>query len=284
MTASQRPEIRARDKNGSPETRQLRSTTSRRLRRWLPVAVILVLMAVAIQQGWYRYLTLESLIAHEKMLRAFIKANLIGALAIYAAIYVVVVALSLPGGLILTLAGGFLFGWFLGGLVTVIAATAGATLIFLIARSSLGETLAERAGPRLAALRDGFQADALNYLLFLRLVPVFPFWLVNIAPALLGVSLKTYLIGTFFGIVPGTFAFAFLGAGLDSVIAAQRASFQTCVSDATAKGLDPATACKLGLDPSALVTPGLVAALVALGVLALVPIAAKKVLGRRSAR
>lgn len=282
MTVSQRPGLGTKNDTGKAKANADRSTPSL-VRRWLPVAVILLMMAVAIQQGWYRYLTLDSLVAHEKMLRAFIDANRIGALAIYAAVYVVVVALSLPGGLILTLAGGFLFGWFVGGLVTVVAATAGAGLVFVIARSSIGETLAERAGPRLAALREGFQSDAMNYLLFLRLVPVFPFWLVNIAPALLGVSLRTYIVGTFFGIVPGTFAFAFVGAGLDSVISAQRESFEACAANATAKGLDPATACKLGLDASALVTPQLLAALVALGVLALVPIAAKKVLGRRSA-
>ncbi|MEJ8570906.1 TVP38/TMEM64 family protein [Microbaculum marinum] len=254
------------------------------LRRWAPLAIILVLTAVAFGTGWHRSLTLDSLVAHERALRAFIDSNLFGALAIYALVYVLVVALSLPGGLILTLAGGYLFGWFLGGGLTVLAATAGAILIFLVARSSLGESLAERAGPRLAALREGFAANALNYLLFLRLVPIFPFWLVNIAPALLGVSLKTYVVGTFIGIVPGTFAFAFVGAGLDGVVDAQRASFETCMADASARGLDPASACDLGLDVAALVTPGLLAALAALGVLALIPIAAKKVLRRRSAR
>jgi uncharacterized membrane protein YdjX (TVP38/TMEM64 family) len=96
--------------------------------------------------------------------------------------------------------------------------------------------------------------------------------------------LSTYVLGTAVGIVPGTFAFAFVGAGLDSIVSAQRGSFDQCVAEAAAKGLDPATVCDLGLDPSALVTPGLLAALVALGVLALIPIAAKKVLGRRSGR
>jgi uncharacterized membrane protein YdjX (TVP38/TMEM64 family) len=278
MTTSERPGLQSDTKESGAESRGTTAT----LRRWVPLVLIVAATAVAIWQGWYRYLTLESLIANEAELKAFVGTNLVSALAIYALIYVVSVALSLPGGLLLTLAGGFLFGWFLGGIVTVFAATIGATLIFLIARSSLGTALAERAGPRINALRDGFQQDGLNYLLFLRLVPVFPFWLVNIAPALLGVPLSTYVIGTLVGIIPGTFAFAFVGAGLDSVVAAQRASFDACIADASDKGLDPATACDLGIDASALVTPGLIAALVALGVLALVPIAAKKVLGRRS--
>jgi uncharacterized membrane protein YdjX (TVP38/TMEM64 family) len=277
MSPPPRPHAGIRDADGTLAGTRERSTW----RRWAPLAVLAALMAVAIQQGWYRHLTLDALIAHEAALRAFVATNLVVALAAYAGIYVVVVALSLPGGLLLTLAGGFLFGWLLGGVVTVAAATIGATIIFLIARSSLGNALAKKAGPRLSALRDGFSRDGLNYLLFLRLVPVFPFWLVNIAPALLGVPLKTYVVGTFLGIIPGTFAFAFVGSGLDSVVAAQRLSFLACVDDAAAKGLDPASACDLGLDPSALVTPGLVVALVALGVLALVPIAAKKLLGRR---
>ncbi|ESR26975.1 TVP38/TMEM64 family protein [Lutibaculum baratangense] len=97
-------------------------------------------------------------------------------------------ALSLPGGLVLTVAEGLFFGWLTGGLVTLVAATLGASLLFLVARTTLGETLAERAGPRLEALRAGFTEDAASYLLFLRLVPVFPFWLVNPAPALLGLG------------------------------------------------------------------------------------------------
>lgn len=286
MTTSERPEgrsdIAAVPREPDDTARAGARRPAGKLWRWLPLAVIVAAMAVAVSQGWHRQLTLESLVTHEMVLRGFVAENLAGALAVYAAVYIAVVALSLPGGLLLTLAGGFLFGWFLAGTVTVIAATIGAVIIFLIARSSLGAALAARAGPRLAALRQGFNDDAMHYLLFLRLVPVFPFWLVNIAPALLGVSLSTYVIGTALGIIPGTFAFAFVGAGLESVLAAQRESFEACVAAETAKNLDPTGACELGIDPSALVTPGLLAALVALGVLALVPIAAKKVLRRRS--
>lgn len=279
MTTSQRRDLTAEKPQGDGARRPTAAVW-----RWMPLVLLVAATAFAISQGWHRQLTLESLIAHETDFRHFVEQNLAGALVIYALVYVAVVALSLPGGLLLTLAGGFLFGWLLGGLVTVVAATVGATLIFLIARSSLGTALAARAGPRLSALREGFQKDGLYYLLFLRLVPAFPFWLVNIAPALLGVRLSTYVLGTAIGIIPGTFAFAFVGAGLDSVVAAQRAAFDDCVTQAAAKGLDPSTACNLGLDPSALVTPGLLAALVALGVLALIPIGAKKVLGRRSGR
>ena len=119
-----------------------------------------------------------------------------------------VVALSLPGGAVLTLAGGFLFGWFIGGVASIIGATIGATIVFLIARSTIGDALAARAGPFLSRFRQGFQQDAFSYLLFLRLVPIFPFWLVNLAPGLLGVGFGTYVATTLLGIVPGTFAYS----------------------------------------------------------------------------
>ena len=125
---------------------------------------------------------------------------------------------------------------FVGFKYAAINATVGATIIFLIAKTSLGEPMAARAGPWLGKLRAGFQENALNYLLFLRLVPLFPFWLVNLAPGLLGVRLPTYLLGTFVGIIPGTFAFAFAGVGLDSVIEAQRAAYQACLAKPPADG------------------------------------------------
>lgn len=249
-----------------------------RLCRWIPFLLILVLTAVALWQGWHKHLSLESLAVHEKALRAHVDRHFAVSLAAYAGLYTAAVALSLPGGLILTMAGGLLFGWLVGGMVALLCATVGATIIFLLARSSLGEALAARAGPRISALREGFRRDALNYLLFLRLVPAFPFWLVNLAPALLGVQLPTFVIATFLGIIPGTFAFAVVGSGLGSVIAAQRSAYEICIG---AHGGD-AAACSFGLDASALVTPGLLAAFAALGVLALVPVVAKKVMGRRS--
>jgi len=180
------------------------------------------------------------------------------------------VALSLPGGLILTVAGGLLFGWLVGGLAAVIAASTGATIVFLIARTAVGETLNQRAGPWLAKLGDGFRQEALSYMLFLRLVPAFPFWFVNIAPAVLGVPLRTYLVGTVLGIMPATFAFASAGAGLDSVILAAKNEHATCVA------LKGASACVMKIQVSSLVTKELVLALVLLGLVALIPIALKK--------
>ena len=170
----------------------------------------------------------------------------------------------------MTLTSGLLFGWFTGGLAAIIGATIGATAIFLIAKTAFGETLRAKAGPAIAKLQDGFKEDAMSYLLFLRLVPAFPFWLVNLAPALLGVPLGTYVIATFLGIIPGTFAFASVGAGLDSVITSAKADYAACIA---AKG---AAACKLTVNAGSLITKELILAFVALGVTALIPVVLKK--------
>ncbi len=158
------------------------------------------------------------------------------ALLAFIALYAVTVALSLPGGAVLTLAGGLLFGWLVGGIASVIGATAGAVVVFLIAKSALSDVLAAKAGPWLERFREGFQRDAFNYLLFLRLVPIFPFWLVNLAPGLLGVGFTTYLVTTILGIIPGTFAYSLAGNGLDSVIEAQQALHQSCLAKMGAGG------------------------------------------------
>ena len=182
---------------------------------------LVLLGAIALQfwlYGGVDYLTQE-LAEHRGTLLAWVSQNYAAALAGYMLIYALFVALSLPAAAPLTLAGGFLFGWLAGGLAAVFAATLGAVAIFLLARTALAEPLAHRAGPWLDRLRAGFKEDAVGYLLFLRLVPAFPFWLVNLAPALLGVSLRDYVVATFIGIIPGTFALALTGAGLDSVLA-----------------------------------------------------------------
>jgi uncharacterized membrane protein YdjX (TVP38/TMEM64 family) len=241
-------------------------------RRWAPLIVIVALMALAFAMGWHRYLTFKTIGANYEDLKAFIAANIAAALLIYIVVYATVVALSLPGGLVMTLTGGLLFGWIAGSLATLVGATAGATLIFLIAKSSLGETLAAKAGPWLGRLREGFKENALSYLLFLRLVPVFPFWLVNLAPALLGVPLGTYVIGTAVGIIPGTIAFSVAGAGLGSVVEAQNRIYAYCLAKG---GPDPEVSCPYTIDTSALVTKELLVAFALLGVVALIPVVYK---------
>jgi uncharacterized membrane protein YdjX (TVP38/TMEM64 family) len=242
-------------------------------KRLWPLLLLLAAMALVFAMGWHRYLTLQELVERREALRASISGHTLLAILAFMAIYAATVALSLPGAAVLTLAGGFLFGWFWGALASVAAATTGAIVIFLIARSALGEPLAARAGPWLAKLRAGFKEDAFNYLLFLRLVPIFPFWLVNLAPALLGVGLPTYALATLIGIIPGSFAYSIAGKGLDSLIVAQQAAHQSCLAK---MGSDAEELCPFVLEPRALLTPGLIAGFVALGLVALIPIAVKR--------
>ena len=146
----------------------------------------------------------------------------------------------------------------------------------MIATSAFGEHLVRRAGPLASKLAEGFRAEAFYYLLFLRLVPAFPFFLVNLVPALAGVRLSTFVAATGLGIIPATFAFAFVGAGLDSVIRAQGALYHACLAAGRAD-------CRLDFDIKAAVTLELLVALAALGVVALIPLAVKRLRTRRVA-
>ncbi|MBY6244065.1 TVP38/TMEM64 family protein [Methylosinus sp. Sm6] len=187
------------------------------LKRLAPLLALAALIAAAFYLRVDQYLTLDALRDNRAALLAFVRSHDVAAACAYVLAYVGVVALSLPGAAIMTLAGGFLFGVPLGATLTVVGATLGATLLFLIARSVAGDVLRERAGPFLARMADGFRKDAFNYLLFLRLVPVFPFWAVNLAPALLGMRMKPFVAATAIGVVPGTLVFAAFGASLGEI-------------------------------------------------------------------
>lgn len=249
------------------------------LRRLWPLLLLVGIGSLIVAMGWHRYLTLEQLAQNRESLRAMIANNYALALAAFTAVYAVTVAVSIPGGVVLTIAGGFLFGWLLGGVLSIVGATIGATAVYLVARSALRDVLIAKTGPRLQRFAEGFREDALSYLLFLRLIPVFPFWLVNLAPGLLGVPFWTYVVTTFIGIIPGTFAFALAGNGLDSVFDAQQASYESCLAKAGEGGHD---SCVYGIDPGALLTTDVIVAVVALGVVSLIPVVAKK-LRRRTA-
>jgi len=186
-------------------------------RRLVPLGLLAAAGFAFVVGGGHRYLTFAALAENRDWLCGLVARWGVAAAFIYIAAYAVLVALSVPGGVVLTIAGGFLFGTWLGGLSAVTGATFGATGVFLAARAGLGG-LAQRAGPFFGKLEVGFRADAFNYLLVLRLVPLFPFWLVNLVPALAGVGLPTYLLATFIGIIPATFIYASLGSGLGSVV------------------------------------------------------------------
>ncbi len=219
------------------------------LKRVLPVAVLVAFIGAAFAFHLDRYLSLDVLRQNRAHLTAFVSEHGVAAGLGYVIAYSGVVALSLPGAAIMTLAGGFLFGVVVGATLTVIGATLGATLLFLIARSAVGDALRERAGPFVARMAEGFSKNAFNYLLFLRLVPVFPFWAVNLAPALLGMRITPFVVATALGIIPGTIVYSAFGAGLGQVF------------DAGGE-----------VDLRSVFSPTLIAALVGLGVLSLVPV------------
>jgi uncharacterized membrane protein YdjX (TVP38/TMEM64 family) len=238
-------------------------------RSW-PLGLVLAASLLTLAMGWHEHITLGNVVTFRDQFHSVLNDHRLSSLLAYVFVYVCTTALSLPGGLVLTVAGGLMFGWLIGSIASIIGATAGATLVFLIARSALGQSLNTRAAPWLDKLRAGFNADAFNYLLFLRLVPAFPFWFVNIAPAILGVPLRTYVMTTFLGIIPGSLALAAAGAGLDSVIAAAKVNYATCVANTGAQS------CRLAIDAHSLITREMMCALVLLGFAALIPIALKK--------
>ena len=244
-------------------------TAGSRLRRFVPLAVVALSMVAVFASGAHSHISLETLMRHRMAIDAFIDAHAVVAIAAFVSVYIAVVALSIPGALLLTISGGILFGTFIGAIAAVIAATIGATIIFLVAKSACGENLARRAGPLASKLSDGFRADAFSYLLFLRLVPAFPFFLVNLVPALAGVRLTVFVGATLIGVVPATFAFAFFGSGLDSVIAAQEVAYRACVASGRAD-------CTLQFDLGMIATPRLLAAFAAMGVIALIPVVVKR--------
>lgn len=160
-----------------------------------------------------QYLSLEGLKANRDRLLAFTEANYVGAVALFVVAYCAVVGLSLPGGTIMTLAGGFLFGSLLGTLYVNV----GATLAFLAARYLLRDWVERKFGVRLAPIQEGFAKNAFNYLMTLRLIPLFPFFLVNMVSGLTRVSIGTYMAATSLGIIPGSFVFAYAGRQLGTI-------------------------------------------------------------------
>ena len=242
------------DKNAMAGKRRL-------IQRSLPIVVLLGGLITGYAFGLHQYLSLSFLAESREALRSYVAANPFLAPAGFAVIYALAVAFSFPAASILTLFAGFLFGWLLGGALVAVAATVGASLVFLAARSALGDFLSRRLGGRVSQMAKGFEKDAFGYLLVLRLAPIFPFWVVNIAPALFNVRLGVYALATFIGILPGTFAYAYLGHGLDSVLsAAAQAGRDVTLGD--------------------LVTPQLSIAFAALAVVAAIPLVIKKL--RRS--
>lgn len=223
-----------------------------------PVYLIAAVMLGAWQLGAFQYLSLDTLREQQDVLKGFVSENLILAVAIFIAVYAAATLFMLPGALWLTIAGGFLFGLVGGSLVTIAGATLGASMLFFAAKTSIGSALRQRAGPFMARMEAGFNESPFSYMFALRLIPVVPFPVANIAPALLGAKYREYVITTALGIVPGVVAYTWIGHSVGA-------------------SLDPdATQDLFG------VVANFIPAFAALGVVALIPVAYKKITGRKA--
>jgi uncharacterized membrane protein YdjX (TVP38/TMEM64 family) len=228
-------------------------------RLWIAAGVLAALAALQ-ASGLGHLLSFETLARHREALAAFVAQNLALAALGYVALYVTAVAFSFPGAVFLTLAGGFLFGAALGTALTVAGATAGAVLVFLFARRVFGADALERLGTPAKRLAEGLRREAASYLLVLRLVPLFPFFLVNLVPAFAGIRLPTFAWTTALGILPGTAVFSLAGAGLGAVFDAGGA-----------------------FEAGRVLTPEVLGALIGLAALSLAAIPLKRFLARRGA-
>lgn len=189
------------------------------LRRFGPLAVIIILFVVAFASGLADHISLEELRARGTELQAFAREKPLLCAAIYLAVYIASVAISLPGALILSLTGGFLFGPIGGGFAAVTGATGGSTVTFLVFRTAFGDILRRKPSAFLAVVEAGFRGDAFNYLLTLRLIPAFPLLIVNIAAGLMNVRAKTFVLASLLGMIPSSFVYAGIGAGLGHIFA-----------------------------------------------------------------
>ena len=227
--------------------------------RIIPLGILAAGLTAFFALDLNQYVSLEALKENREFLQTWVADY--GALSalVFAGIYALAVAFSIPGAVFITIAGGFMFGPYLGTVYVVIGATVGAVGVFLAAKYAVGDLLRAKAGPAIKRMEAGFRDNELSYLLILRLVPIFPFWLVNLVPAFLGVSLRTYTIGTLLGIIPGAFVYSLVGDGAGAV-------------------LDAGGDLNLGI----IFSPRFLAPIIGLAVLACIPIVYKKFKARKA--
>ena len=190
------------------------------LARLLPLVILGAGLIAFFALGLNKYLTLDLIRENREALKVWVYENKTEAVLLFILAYIVVAAFSLPIGVLVSITGGFLFGSVFGAAWGVIGATIGATILFLVAKTALGDPLRQRFAAQTKALEEGFRANAFSYMMLLRLVPLFPFWLVNLAASFTGVSVGTFVVSTFIGIIPGAFVFASIGNGLNALFEA----------------------------------------------------------------
>jgi uncharacterized membrane protein YdjX (TVP38/TMEM64 family) len=239
----------------------------------LPLALVLLVLAAFFALGFHRKLSFDTFVQYHVELRTLVSERLVAMLGLYALVYVTAVILSLPLSAFMTAIGGYLFGWLIGGTAASLSATLGGTCFFLIARTPLGQPLLRRAGARIQRFAEGFRRQEFTYLLVLRLIPVVPFWLTNLAAGFFRMRLRSFILATQLGMLPVSFALAFAGSGLERVILDHQKLREACLTAGRAD-------CTIQFDVKSLMTPQLMIALFALGILALAPVAVRYWRGR----
>jgi uncharacterized membrane protein YdjX (TVP38/TMEM64 family) len=245
------------------------------LLKWLPLIVLIGGGIAAFIFGVGDYISMSAIVESRETLHNYVTDRPATALAAYCGVYVLAVIFSVPGGSVLTILGGIMFGGLLGGLVTTAAAALGSVAVFLVARTALGDWMRNRlefGGPRLTALTDGFRNNAFYVLVILRLIPVMPYWASNAVPALLDVRLRVFVAATIVGLLPWTVSFAFFGHALDEIVAAQQIANPGCAETNTCN-----------LDFSTLMSGPVLTGIV-IALLALVPVVGHLWLKRRRAK
>lgn len=194
---------------------------NKKLKKWLPLFILVMLIAAAYNSPLKEYLSFEYIQQNrDHLLELNSRHPLLFPLA-FIGIYTASTALSLPFGTVLAVVGGFLFGPYIGLFHVLIGATLGATILFIIAENTAGDALEKKAGKFYHKAEKRFKENATSYMLFMRLVPLFPFAIVNILPALFNIPLRTYVWTTFIGIIPGTFAHTYFGQALSETTSIQ---------------------------------------------------------------
>ena len=235
----------------------------RRVRRWLPFLLLVLISVTVLVSGAAHLLSLDRLLASRAWLRGFVDEGYARAMVLAFLVYLGAVIVSVPATLILTMICGFLFGIVPGAILAVCAATTGGSLVFAIGRGPGRELLQRFGGPRLDRFAAAFRRDAFGYIATFRVLPLFPFWMTNLAPAACGVKLRTFVAATFLGLLPGAFVYATTGAGIEDVVAAHESAKAACLAESGQIG--GGSACDDALSLSALVTPKMVAGLGLLG-------------------
>ena len=225
------------------------------LARFIPIAVLALIAGGVFVSGAYRHLSFDALRENHALLETFVENNFLSALALYMAAYIAVAALSLPGATVMSVLGGFLFGLIAGTAAVVVSATIGGTVIFVAARTAFADFFRTRASGFIKKLETGFNENAFSYLLLLRLIPLLPFFVVNVVPAFTKIRTVSFVTATFIGIIPGAFAFVSAGNGLGAVLARG--------GDVNLSGL--------------LLQPEVITPIVALSILAVLPILYQKI-------